>query len=270
MDKRDTPFIGALVALVILTVVGAFTLPTGVRKSVENGNQPPSAANEPAPTPPPEPTIDESAKYFQERLVALGVEDVGQPIEGFDPELLIIAFPGLTRADFHNAATLDGRYELRGEELVFVRGQGNMVSSAERTVSYEGFATLLTNVSVRLRMSADTQADIDAIIARIDTSQRIQTKIDQGGSALGTKVVPLKLLDDSRCPTDVTCIQAGTVRVRALVDGGSGESRQTFILDKPVTTASATVTLARVDPEPFSGMKIDPADYIFFFEIEKR
>jgi hypothetical protein len=95
MDKRDTPFIGALVILVILTAVGIFTLPSGVKKPVENGNWPPQAADAPpAPAPSPGPEVDVSAKYFQERLIVLGVEDIGQPIEGFDAELLTAAFPG--------------------------------------------------------------------------------------------------------------------------------------------------------------------------------
>lgn len=101
-------------------------------------------------------------------------------------------------------------------------------------------------------------------------AERIETHIDQGAAALDVKVVPTELLEDSRCPTDAQCIQAGTVRVRAILESGLGEARQVFELGIPITTEAEEVTLVAVDPQPMVGSEIPLSQYRFVFEIKKR
>lgn len=98
----------------------------------------------------------------------------------------------------------------------------------------------------------------------------IETRIDQGASALGVKVVPLEVLEDSRCPADVQCIWAGQVRLRALLSSGLGTGEQIFTLFQPITTESEIVRLVKVEPAPRSGVVLKPGEYIFEFEIKKR
>lgn len=210
------------------------------------------------------------AEYFEERLIALGVEDIGQPIEGFDASLLIIAFPGLVTSDFNGVETFEGRYQLENGAIVFVRDEESPVSSAERTVSGEGYATLLENVSSRLAITLESNASIDQIISLVDTADRIEVRIDEEGSAFGVKVTPLEVLEDSRCPADVQCVWAGTVRIRALLSSGLGEAPQVFELNQPITTEVEIVTLVGVQPEPRSEEELEPGDYRFIFEIAKR
>lgn len=101
--------------------------------------------------------------------------------------------------------------------------------------------------------------------------QRIETMIDQGASALGVKVVPLEVLEDSRCPIDAQCIQAGTVRIRALLTSGLGTAEQIFELGQAITTEAEAVTLIDVSPQPNSTEPaIGPGEYRFTFVIEKR
>jgi hypothetical protein len=101
-------------------------------------------------------------------------------------------------------------------------------------------------------------------------SIQISAKIEQGASALGVEVEPLEILEDSRCPANVNCIQAGTVRVRALLTSGLGTATQVFELSKPITTESEEITLVEVEPQTVAGVKILPNQYIFKFEIKKR
>lgn len=109
-----------------------------------------------------------------------------------------------------------------------------------------------------------TATSSDEII--LDT---IVTKIGQGGVILGTQVVPLQVVEDSRCPANAICIQAGTVRVEAEVTVDSKTSTQVFKLDTPVKFGNQTITLIKVEPYP-SGEEIKLADYLFTFKLGSK
>lgn len=211
----------------------------------------------------------ESSKYFEDRLVALGVEDIGQPIEGFDANLLIMAFPGLKESDFHNVKTLEGHYEFQAGNLEFVRTESMPISTAEKTISPKGYETLLQNVSTRLNIETVDNQSIDNLIEIINTGERLEGKVGEGASAFGIKIVPQEVLEDSRCPIDVTCIQAGTVKVKTLLTNGADETAQIFELNIPVIIGTAEVTLIDVSPQTESDLTIKPGDYVFVFEIKK-
>ncbi len=102
------------------------------------------------------------------------------------------------------------------------------------------------------------------------TSVRIEAGIGQGASGLGVGVAPEEVLEDSRCPIDVQCVWAGTVRVRTLLSSGLGEAAQIFELGKPITTEAEEITLVDVLPYPEEGEKPSSGDYRFIFEISKR
>lgn len=219
-----------------------------------------------------EPTNESSAlaAYFEERMITRGIEDVGQPIEGFDANLLVMAYPGLEPEDFVGVAAFEGHYEVKNGEIAFLRDQETPMSSAARTVTEDGYAALLHNVAARLDVSIESKAAVDNLINAIDTGERIETRIDQGASALDVRVIPHEVLEDSRCPVDVTCVQAGTVRVRATLQSGLGTADEVFILNEPITTEAETVTLVRVVPERTEGEELDPGAYTFTFLVTKR
>lgn len=104
----------------------------------------------------------------------------------------------------------------------------------------------------------------------VPLSQKTQIGGITGG--LGISVAPLEILEDSRCPINVTCIQAGTVRIRTNVlitrSPYSEDSVMTeFNLGEPLILNKASVTLIEVSPEPNAGIKIKDSDYVFRFEI---
>lgn len=100
--------------------------------------------------------------------------------------------------------------------------------------------------------------------------EEIRTRIDQGGSALNIKVVPLEVLEDSRCPSDVQCVWAGTVKVRAMLESPSGTAPQIFELGQPITTETREVELVEVRPASVSGERIEADAYVFIFRITPR
>lgn len=98
----------------------------------------------------------------------------------------------------------------------------------------------------------------------------LQARIDQEVNGLGVRITPLEVLEDSRCPIDVQCIQAGTVRIKARLVSGLGTVTQEFKLGQPITTEAEEVTLTDVSPAPKAGVKIQDSAYVFTFTIAKR
>lgn len=249
-----------LLGVLVLAILGIalFTIPSPQPVTPTNGNGE-------------EVEVPVLSQYFQERIIALAIADIGQPIEGFDNNLIIMAFPGIIPADFENVEAFEGHYELDGIESVFVRDSEMPMSSAERTISPIGYDTLLKNLSKRLVHTVSDEASVDALIQKVDLGQRVDVAFGLSASALGVTVIPTELLEDSRCPIDVQCIQAGTVRIKATLVSGMGTSTgQIFELMKPVTTEAEEITLMQVAPTPVSTEERDRADYMFQFEIKKR
>jgi membrane-bound inhibitor of C-type lysozyme len=81
-------------------------------------------------------------------------------------------------------------------------------------------------------------------------------------------VTVLELMEDSRCASDVQCIQAGTVRVKARVAHNGKTEDAIFTLNEPKIISGTTVTLSKVSPERISGIALSFKDYKFTFAIE--
>ena len=85
----------------------------------------------------------------------------------------------------------------------------------------------------------------------------------------GTDISVLDLVEDSRCPVDVQCIQAGTVRVRVSVDSYSLPF--TLTLGQPQAVGDTTITLVSVIPEQkYSQKTVQPSDYRFTFTFVRK
>jgi hypothetical protein len=84
----------------------------------------------------------------------------------------------------------------------------------------------------------------------------------------GLRVRPIAVVEDSRCPTDVTCVWAGRLVVRSEVSGGSW--RRTFDLElgKPQQVADGALTLVAAVPAKVAGSEIDPRAYRFTFDFQ--
>jgi hypothetical protein len=98
-------------------------------------------------------------------------------------------------------------------------------------------------------------------------SMAIDTNIGVGASAFGIRVEPKEILEDSRCPIDVACIQMGTVRVRATVTTVRDTTDVVFTLGEPETVSNDVITLSAVSPESVSGFDPQTSDYSFRFTV---
>jgi hypothetical protein len=98
----------------------------------------------------------------------------------------------------------------------------------------------------------------------------VSARLNQSVTALGETITPLEVIDDSRCPTDVQCIWAGTVHVRAIVISGMGTGTIVLELGKPSTTEVNTITLENVEPAKNSKLPTQASDYRFTFKVVRR
>ncbi len=117
--------------------------------------------------------------------------------------------------------------------------------------SYEEYPAVLTDTDM-------TSATSSAI--------SIQETVQIGQIAL----TPLEILEDSRCPIDVACIQAGSVRVNVRVVSGGEEQEIEFIPGIAVLIEEVTITLQEVLPEKVSTETLDDSDYRFVFDASLR
>ena len=93
------------------------------------------------------------------------------------------------------------------------------------------------------------------------------TRIGETVYVDGPKVTPLSLIEDSRCPQGVQCVQAGRLRLHVRVDLGSGPQKMDLTLGQPVRIADGTLTLLDARPGPVAGVKPAPLAYQFGFRF---
>lgn len=101
---------------------------------------------------------------------------------------------------------------------------------------------------------------LSAIAANERTTR---VRLDQVANLGLVRVTPLQVIEDSRCPANVQCVQAGQVRLRASVAGPSGEHLRTITLGEPQSIGGGTLLLQKVTPQPKAEGRIEPGSYSF-------
>jgi hypothetical protein len=93
-------------------------------------------------------------------------------------------------------------------------------------------------------------------------------RIGQTVRSGGVAVTPLSVIEDSRCPLGVQCIQAGTVRLSTRISRGGQESEVVVGLRKPAAIGSMWLHLDEAFPYPRQPGPIAPGNYSFSFTID--
>jgi hypothetical protein len=81
------------------------------------------------------------------------------------------------------------------------------------------------------------------------------------------------MVEDSRCPRDVQCIQAGNAQIRISVSRGRRADILTLNTDTRDRTAEFEgyeFKLVRLTPEPRSNIRINRNAYVATIEITRR
>ncbi len=78
------------------------------------------------------------------------------------------------------------------------------------------------------------------------------------------------VIEDSRCPSDVQCIQAGRARVAVSIESPSGQTSAIMESGQTVTTETLSITLDKVTPYPVSTNKTADGQYRFTFTVKNK
>lgn len=126
-----------------------------------------------------EPKENEVLEYFSTTLQDTFVNEVAQPIEGFQPQMFMQVFPGLTNEDFDGVEALQGIYHIEDGELVFIDVlNGEPPHSAGQAISEEGMETLFNNVMERYEITNPTKEVARHILELLDEAPRGEEMID--------------------------------------------------------------------------------------------
>lgn len=99
---------------------------------------------------------------------------------------------------------------------------------------------------------------------------KITMALNESKIVEGTTITVWAVTEDSRCPSDVQCIQAGRVRVALHFATSSGDSIVEVEIGKTVTTETLSITLDEVTPYPVSTRKIADGDYKFVLSVKGK
>lgn len=100
------------------------------------------------------------------------------------------------------------------------------------------------------------------------STKKLQIKLNQSSKAIYSTITPVEVVEDSRCPVDVQCIQAGTVRLKLMVDSPSGKSTSIIKIGESLTTETEKITFLGVAPTKISTTNINLDNYTFEFKVE--
>jgi len=69
-------------------------------------------------------------------------------------------------------------------------------------------------------------------------------------------VTPRAIVEDSRCPINVTCVWAGRAVVRTEVVGPRWREMRNLVLGERVATHGTTLTLISIEPRKMTGVQL--------------
>lgn len=91
-------------------------------------------------------------------------------------------------------------------------------------------------------------------------------RIDETVAVGPLQVTPVKLIEDSRCPSGVQCVSAGRVRLAVKIDGAEPVE---LTLGQPVAVTAGSLTLVETYPERRKDWTLYPDEYRFGFTFTR-
>ncbi len=109
-----------------------------------------------------------AAEVFTFTLEEEVQKKIGQPIEGYEPEMFLQLFPGLVATDFEGVEASIGYYTITQGKLVHELGENRtLVHSAAGAITRAGMARLLENVATRTGINLEEDGTLTDIMSAI-------------------------------------------------------------------------------------------------------
>lgn len=96
-------------------------------------------------------------------------------------------------------------------------------------------------------------------------------KVTLGVSEIATfrvgSMTLVRVFDDSRCPSSVTCVRAGSLKGEILLKMGTESWTETIEMGKSTYTGGLKISILSATPLPKPGVIIKPSDYELTLEV---
>lgn len=124
--------------------------------------------------------------------------------------------------------------------------------------------------NIRGIMQVSSYEEKMADIPILPVNSKITLELKKPVIVASTTIRISALTEDSRCPSDVRCIQAGRAMVMYEIDSPSGPSIMQAEVGKTVTTETLSITLIDVRPYPISTRKTTDEEYRFDITVNRK
>lgn len=116
----------------------------------------------------------------------------------------------------------------------------------------------------------DVNPDTTLVPASTDMTLKVGEELSVGGSVV--KIVFARVVEDSRCPTDVVCVWAGNAKVELGIRAGMGPTAplqiNTTLEPQAVDWNGIRVTLLELQPSPRAADPTQPDAYTVRIRVE--
>lgn len=149
-------------------------------------------------------------------------------------------------------------------------GSTKMFCEGSQETEFTGVIELTSNYTLNNGNLVLFQQDAGVSTFRKATSQDVTVSIGEKKTVDTLSITLNKFVQDSRCPIDVTCIQAGAVTVNVTMTDGVKTETKNFPSDEaPQTFGAYKVSIVGIEPARESTKVIADKDYKITFRVEK-
>ena len=129
-------------------------------------------------------------------------------------------------------------------------------------------ATTTTDTDTSVSTKPGVKPAPKPVSPTIVTTTNYYIRINERKLVNGMFVTPLHVTYDGRCPTDIKCVQAGTVDVSTLLQINNLSQNFVLSLNKPIVFGGKQITLVEVNPKKLSTKTLTEADYSFVITVK--
>lgn len=140
--------------------------------------------------------LESTRAAFRTALQEAVDQNLGKPIEGYEPSMFLSAFRGLSESDFEGVEASIGHYTMEEGRLIHKMDNARLIHSAAKSVTNQGMDTLLENISQRLSIDLSNGGTLTQIMNALSQTESVpeapaatactlEAKLCPDGSAVG-------------------------------------------------------------------------------------